>query len=254
MDIASELRSYIGDRDSIAVAYSGGLDSTLLMRLMTDILGERCIGIFVDSPLLSQRQRDAAHNIAEDLDLNVVCVEVSADELRNVLVNDERRCYHCKSLIYGKVRAVASSFGISICADGENADDPEDERPGRVAASELGIISPFRDLGVGRSCIEDSVKGLGIGEMMIKDTCMATRIHVGIPLTIELLRSVEEYESIVRRITGVQQVRVRLFGTRATVLTSPQEIPKLMSHMDELIKELGSKGLTVIMDEKGYKG
>ena len=264
MDTLSELKEYIKGTEKIAVAYSGGFDSTLLLKLMTDILGENCIGVFVDSPLSSQRQRDAADRIASEIDAHVVqvrigdrrCGEVGDDAeiMNNVFENGPERCYFCKTLIYGKVRETALSFGADVCLDGENSDDKEDERPGRRAAGEFRIRSPFRDLGIGKKDIVDAVRSLGLTETIVKDTCMATRIPSCTAFSEFDLRFVENCEELIRQISGVFQVRMRLSSEKATILTAPDEIQKLIGSRDRLFSELRKMDLDPVIDTKGYTG
>jgi len=254
VDILSELQEYIKGTEKAAIAYSGGFDSTLLLKLMTDLLGGNCVGVFVDSPLLSQRQRDAADRTASEIGARIIRVNADEDITKDVFRNDPERCYFCKTLIYGKVREVASDLSIDICFDGENSDDVEGERPGRRAARELGIKSPFRDLGIGKQDIIDAVASLGISERIIKDTCMATRIPSGTAFNEMDLRFIENCEELIRQISGVFQVRMRLSSDTATILTAPDEIQKLIDSRDRLFSVLQNMGLEPIIDMNGYTG
>ena len=253
MDLLSELREYVKGTEKAAVAYSGGFDSTLLLKLMTDILGDKCIGVFVDSPLLSQRQRSAAESIASEIGARVVHVRAEGN-MKNVFENDPERCYFCKTIIYGKVREVASSLGIDVCMDGENSDDPEDERPGRRAAKEFGMKSPFRELGIGKLTIREAVRSLDIKETIVKDTCMATRIPFGTAFSEMDLRFIENCEDMIRQISGVSQVRMRISSDKATILTAPDEIRKLIDSRDILFRELRNMSLEPVIDMDGYTG
>ena len=258
MDILSELRKYIRGTEKTAIAYSGGFDSTLLLKLMTDILGDNCIGVFVDSPLLSQRQRDAADRIASEIGARVVHVRIGQGNndagMTNVFENGPERCYFCKTLIYGKVRETALSFGIDVCMDGENSDDKEEERPGRRAAREFVIKSPFRDLGIGKDDIVKAVRSFDIPERIVKDTCMATRIPSGTAFSEMDLRFIENCEELIRQISGVLQVRMRLSSGKATILTAPDEIEKLNGSRVRLFRELQNLGLDPVVDMNGYTG
>ena len=254
MDILSELRKYVRGTEKAAVAYSGGFDSTLLLKLMTDILGKDCVGVFVDSPLLSQRQRGAADAIASEIGARVVRVRVDDERvMEKVFRNDPERCYFCKTLIYGEVRKVASDLGIDVCLDGENSDDKEDERPGRRAAREFGIRSPFRDLGIRKQDVVDAVSSLNLSERIVKDTCMATRIPSGTVFSEMDLRFIENCEEIIRQTSGVFQVRMRL-SDKATILTAPDEIRKLIDSRDLLFPLLRNMGLEPVIDMNGYTG
>lgn len=252
MDIPSEIRKYLGGADSAVVAYSGGFDSTLLMKLVSDAIPGRCTGVMVDSPLLSERQRVAATDIAERLGISIAVKRIGWEDMPGVESNDRMRCYHCKRSIFRQVREFADSKGADVCMHGENADDLGEDRPGRRAAAEFGIRSPFSELGITRDMIVRRVDELNIPHI-VKDTCMATRIPTGTPLTDELLSMVEWSEEAVREIAGVRQVRVRIRGDDAIIQTSPEEIPLLLRKERPLYEELKRKGLRPSIDAEGYR-
>jgi uncharacterized protein len=256
VDIVSSLHRYIGGlgAERIAVAYSGGYDSTFLLRSVSAVIPGGCTGVFVDSPLISERQRLAALNIAGHLGLSVIVAEIGWEDLPGVRENTPDRCYRCKTAIYRIVRETAEEIGADVCMDGENADDLADDRPGRRAALEHGILSPFAVLGIGRRDIVDAVGSMGIPEMIVKDTCMATRIRTGLPFSDRELRLAEDCESFIRNVTGVRQLRVRLDGRNATILTAPDETAGLMMSSDIIFRELRRKGLDPSVDPNGYKG
>ena len=252
MNIESLLTSYLKDYDGVAVAYSGGVDSTVLLNIVSRIFPEKHVGVFVDSPLLSQRLRDSAISTAETIGANLAVVRLELADLRNVMKNDSDRCYHCKRAIYSAVRDVADDFDIEVCLDGENASDDHDGRPGPKAASEYSMKSPFCDLSIPRTVIASYLERMRLPNIIVKDTCMATRVPMGTPFSNETLRLVEECESIVREISNVRQLRVRLSGGCATILTSPSEINVIKKMENELKNEFSTLGLTIIVDENGY--
>lgn len=256
MEIESSIRHYLNGlgAERVAVAYSGGFDSTLLLSVLSAVIPDGCVGVFVDSPLISERQRRAAVNVAGHLGLRIVVTEIGMGDLSEVCRNTPERCYHCKKAIYRAVMDIASDLGADVCMDGENADDMIDDRPGRRAAGEFNFLSPFAELDIGRREIVEAVEMMRLPEMMIKDTCMATRIRTGNPFSERELRLVEDCESFVRKETGVRQLRVRLDGNNATILTSPEETARLMMFTDTVFRGLKRKGLNPSVDREGYKG
>ena len=252
MNIESSVRAYLRDFDGAAVAYSGGVDSTVLLKIVSRTFSDKHVGVFVDSPLMSQRLRDSAIRTAESMNAKIVVAELDWDDLEAVARNDAERCYHCKRAIYSAVNDVADDLNIDVCLDGENASDDHDGRPGRRAASEFSMRSPFCDLGIRRDDVVSYLTGLRLPETIVKDTCMATRIPMGTSFSNDDLRSVERCESFVRNIAGVKQLRVRLGGGHAVVLTSPDEIFLLRNAERKLRSEFLREGLEFEIDENGY--
>ena len=254
MDTESSVRTFLEDFDGAAVAYSGGVDSTVLLSIVAKIFPERHAGVFVDSPLISRRQRDTALRVASSIGANLIVVRLEWDDIPLVISNDGERCYHCKRAIYGMVREVADDLGLTVCLDGENADDDHGGRPGRRAAEEFSILSPFCDQMISRNEIVSYLDGLGLSDVIVKDTCLATRIQTGTSLSDGNLGCVEDLESLVRGTTGVRQLRIRLRGDSVTVLTSPAETRLLMDREDELRALFFDRGLGMEIDPDGYRG
>lgn len=250
MEIIDRVASFV-DSDRIVVAYSGGADSTALMWMLSH--RSDCVGVFVDSPLLSERLRRIALSNAEHLGLNVIVKRIDWNELGNAALNDGSRCYHCKKAIYRRVRDVADGMDVTTCVDGENADDLSDDRPGRVAAREFGVISPLSSLGIGRGEIESVLSKIDLKERIVKDTCMATRIPFGTPICEDIMRRVESLEDRVRKITNVDQLRVRIVDDTAKIQTSFTEIPKLFAKDDELNDMFVENMLKMTIDKEGYE-
>ena len=253
MDIEHAFGTYLKGHSGAVVAYSGGVDSTVLLNIVSRLFPEKHVGVFVDSPLLSGRQRDSALRIAKEINANVIIVKLSWNDLSDVMRNDEGRCYHCKRAIYSAVQDVANDFDIDICLDGENASDDHAGRPGRKAAEEFSIRSPFCDLGISRNDVVSYLKGMNLTETLVKDTCMATRIPTGTSFSEKELRLVEKCERLVRDISRVEQLRVRIHGNQARILTSPEEITLLDEAEGQLCSEFSKLGFIAEIDRNGYR-
>lgn len=242
----------IGKRKSAVIAFSGGYDSSYLAEACLHSLDETC-AVFVDMPIVSRRQMHEAERIAKEIGIPLMIVSLDWDEMPNVSYNDPKRCYFCKRSVYSAVRSVADELGINTCICGDNHDDLSADRPGRAAASEFGMLAPLEDLKVTRRDILRYVESKGWSDGLIKDTCLATRIPSGTPLTDELLAEVEGWESLIRDISGIRQVRFRHHGDHALIETSLEEMHQLRKSMLELNRIADRKGLSLRLDPEGYK-
>ncbi|MFA6804242.1 MAG: hypothetical protein WCR24_07135, partial [Candidatus Methanomethylophilaceae archaeon] len=219
--IIPELRDGLCKMGNVAVCFSGGLDSTVLLANAIDALPDSHLAVMIDMPILSERQRCAAIRIADFLGTRLITVRLSWKDLVELMDNGPERCYYCKKAIYSNVRRVAEEHGFTNIAAGENIDDKETERPGRRAGTEESIINPLLDLGIGRSVIEETVKKMGLPVCMIKDTCMATRFPTDMPIDEEKVRMAEDCERTIRMNTGVRQLRIKFREEEAVLLTDP---------------------------------
>jgi len=238
----------------VAVSFSGGVDSTVLLAAAAETLPDDHIAVFVDVPMLSERQRTLARKIAERLSANFITIVLEWDDLPGVRKNTEDRCYLCKRAIYGAVRDAASDNGCDICADGENSTDRSDERPGRRAAEEFGILSPLKELNIGRGAVRGMLSDLRLGLDIVKETCMATRFPAGRAFAESDIRFVEECENVIRNASGVDQVRMRISSGGVRILTSPEETELLRSSEKEVLSALSRIGVNdAVIDGTGYK-
>jgi len=248
------LCDHIASMKKVAVSFSGGVDSTVVLAAAVKMLPNDHIAVFADIPTLSERQRNVALEIAKELKSNVTVAGLCWECMPGVRENTSERCYHCKKAIYSAVRSIATDNRISICVDGENSSDNADERPGRRAAAELGIVSPLKDLGLGRNAVKKMFAGLRLNINVQKETCMATRYSEGVPLDDDKIRFIAECEDMIRSISGVRQIRMRMRNGHAGLVTSPDEIALLRASERELSSALFSKGIPEIrIDAKGYR-
>ena len=247
------LCDHISKMNGVAISFSGGTDSTVLLAAAVETLPDDHVAVFADVPMMSDRQRTLVRKITERLSANIVIVKLDWSDLPGVRENTEGRCYFCKKAIYGAIRNVASDNGFDICADGENSSDNGAERPGRKAAEEFGIVSPFKELGIGRDVVKRMLSDLRLDLDIVKETCSATRFPTGRAFTEDDVRHVEECEDLIRNVSGVKQIRMRISHDGVRLFTSPGEMGLLVRSEKELRSALSQKGVkNVLIDDIGY--
>jgi uncharacterized protein len=210
------------------VAFSGGVDSTLLLSVAHEVLGDRALAVTAFSETYPTREGEAALELARSLGTPVVTIETSELEIENFADNPPERCFYCKSELFGKLLEVAKERGLPCVVDGSNADDLSDHRPGRQAACNLGVRSPLMEAGLSTHDIRQLSKERGLPTWDKPSlACLASRFPYGDRITAEKLRQVGEAESFLRE-QGFSQVRVRHHGDIARIEVEPDQVPRLL--------------------------
>lgn len=253
-DKESRLRAAIRAMGSLVVAYSGGVDSTFLLKIAHAELGERAIGVTAASPSLASGELDSAAAIARGMGARWISLEAYEMDDPRYQENSESRCYFCKTEVFGKLSAYARSQGITHIADGLNADDLTDYRPGRKAAAEHGIHSPLAEAGLSKAEVRELSRRLGLPTWDKPAlACLSSRLPYGTRITPEALRQVDRAEQEVRR-WNVRQVRVRHHGTLARIEVPPDDLPVILAHRLEITQALHDLGYAyVTIDLDGYR-
>ena len=251
----SALKRHLSEVKSALLAYSGGVDSTLLASVAHEVLGDRLLAATARGSIYPSREIRRAAEMAAKIGLRHRFVDVDPLGTDGVRGNPPDRCYHCKWTIFSRLREIAAAEGLDAVLDGQNADDAGDYRPGARAAAELGVISPLRDAGLTKTEIRDISRRLDLDTWEDPAlACLATRVPYGRELTPELLARIDAAEDALIA-AGFRQVRVRDLATGARIEVPLDDVPRLSGGLLESLtvqlKELGYASVEV--DPRGYR-
>ena len=252
-----KIKSLIRKMDSTLVAFSGGVDSTLVLALAHEVMGERTLAVTAQSASVPNREMQASRQLAKEIGARHLVVrteEMSNPEYR---ANPANRCYHCKTELYSNLKRVAEQNDISTILNGINLDDLGDYRPGIDSAREQGVRSPLVEAEFSKQDVRDLSRAMGLS-IWNKPAmaCLSSRIPYGQPVTAEKLSRVEQAEDLLLSF-GFKQVRVRHLGTKACIELDQNEIPRYQSDesIQRSVKEkLMALGFScVVLDPEGYR-
>lgn len=241
---------------SVAVAFSGGVDSTFLLKAARDALGDQVLAVTVSAAWVPRRELREAEDFCKKEGIRQVVCRVEASEVPGFASNPPDRCYVCKKALFQKMLAVASQHGICHMAEGSNLDDEGDYRPGMRAIGELGILSPLREARLSKEEIRKLSRELSLPTWDKPSyACLASRFVYGEEITKEKLSMVEQAEQLLLDL-GFRQMRVRLHGTLARLEVPPEEFGRLIGEETrrQVTERLAAYGFTyVTMDLNGFR-
>lgn len=250
------LRSIVAEMRSVLVAYSGGIDSTVVLKVAHEQLQDRVVGITAVSPTLPAVELEIARRVAAEIGVRHEIVETDQLTLPAFVRNDAARCFHCKTDLYRALSRLRERRPTDYIADGTNVDDLKDDRPGIRAAREWGVRSPLVEAGLTKPEVRLIARALGLSNWdKPAAACLSSRIPPGIAITRAHLSRVEQAEGLLQR-EGFRHCRVRDHGDMARIELAPQDFARAIEaercgRLTAGLKELGYR--FVVLDLEGYR-
>jgi pyridinium-3,5-biscarboxylic acid mononucleotide sulfurtransferase len=250
------LQLILRDMESVLIAYSGGVDSALLLKVACEVLGTRAMGVIASSPAYAAEETEAALAVAEQMGISVMTLETHELEDERYVANDFNRCYFCKTELFTQLEPMAKQYNLRHIAYGVNTDDDGDFRPGQRAAREFNVRGPLKEAGMGKREIRAVARLLGV-PVWNKPAmaCFSSRIPYGNKVDIATLQMIYKAEKLLRDL-GFRQVRVRHHDKIARIEVERTEIPRLL---EDQISRVVTDGLRkigymyVTVDLLGYR-
>jgi len=255
-DKLTHLKALLEEMGEVTVAYSGGVDSTFLLKVATDVLKDKALGVLAVSPTFPSREYERAIEVAESFGASIRIIDTNELEDDNFVNNPVNRCYFCKSELFDSIAKMAEDQRFRNFVDGSNQDDLGDHRPGMKALKERDVRSPLQEAGLTKKEIRDLSKVFGL-PTWDKDAlaCLSSRFPYGESISREKLRMVDEAENFLSDL-GFRNIRARHQGKTVNIEVDPEQTPRLLeSHTRGIVEEyMTSIGYEKIqIDPEGYR-